>query len=659
MQYRFIFLLLLLSSFCQPQPLQADIRLPNIFSSNMVLQRNQSIKIWGWADKREKVELLLGPVTYETRADREGKWEIIINPMPAGGPHEIIILGKNDIFLNNILFGDVWICAGQSNMQWTLDQTGYQESDLNFLNSARVRLFQVPIEMDYLPREEVAGGDWKSISADNIKHFSAVAYHYGKYIHHETGVPIGLISSNLGATAIEAWMSNKTLMRFDQFVPEIAPHFNRGKNFEQMRTDFEQSRTSWESQYYHKGPGIAGKWYEPTTDLSQWKEALVPGYWEETELGPHDGAVWFRREFDLPPEFSEKKFLISLNQIDDYDIAWVNGHKIGETFGRHNFRNYTVDSSLLKATGNVLVVRAFDLGGFGGFSTHAFWGNPIILGKWHYRVGAKIDPITFPEVDMPNASPFSSPGVLYNANIAPLTRFPIKGVIWYQGESNAGRASEYRDLFPALIQDWRAKWGQGNFPFLFVQLANYGVEPLEPVESTWAELREAQTAALELSNTGMAVTIDIGEAGDIHPRNKAEVGRRLGAAALKVAYQQKNIHSGPLYRTHTLQDSTVIIDFEHTGKGLQTPDKYGYVKGFQIAGAGKVFHWARAHIKGNQVIVSSDAVPNPVAVRYGWADNPGKIDLYNSAGLPASPFRTDTWDGITAGKKFDHTVARF
>jgi sialate O-acetylesterase len=406
------------------------------------------------------------------------------------------------------------------------------------------------------------------------------------------------------------------------------------------------------------------KWYEPETDLSEWKDIEMPGYWEDLapELAHHDGAVWFRRTFDLPEGFSGDKYLIALNQLDDYDIAWVNGVKVGETFGRHNFRNYFVDAKILKPVGNVLVVRIVDTGGEGGFSTSAFWGNALIRGTWKYRKGMVLDSATFPKVSLPNVSPFSSPGVLFNSNIAPLTHTPIKGVIWYQGESNADRAYEYRGLFPTMIQDWRRHWGQGDFPFLFVQLANYREEPAQPQPSSWAELREAQTLALQLPNTGMAVAIDIGEAGDIHPRNKVEVGRRLCRAALRVLgidHGQDGVGSGPLYASHRIEGDRFVIWFEQVGSGLMTPDKYGYVRGFEMAGKDSVFHWAQARIEGETVEVFCEAVSEPVAVRYGWADNPGKIDLYNAAGLPASPFRTDDWPGMTKDKKFDASAARF
>lgn len=659
MKLRCIFFFIYLLFFSASLPLQANIRLPKIFGDHMVLQRDRPAKIWGWADKGESIQLFIDGQSYRTTAGQDGKWIIALKAFPAGGPHEINIKGKNEIRLQDVLFGDVWVCSGQSNMQWNLRQTDYEEKDTAFIQSGKARLFTVQIDSDYLPREDVKNGEWQTISFQNIYSFSAVGYHFGKYLQQELDVPIGLVSSNLGATAAEVWMSNETLLEFEQFRPEIKKIVDRGKNFAELRQDFEKKKEKWEKKHYLKGPGISAEWYRPETDVSDWPEMEFPRYWEEAGLEKHDGAVWFRKEFDLPADFKAEKLLIQLNQIDDYDIAWVNGHKIGETYGRHNHRTYYASADILKPKGNTLVVRAFDVGGYGGFTTAAFWGNPMLWGKWKYRAGLKIDASKFPAVELPNTTPFSSPGVLYNANIAPLTDMTIKGAIWYQGESNADRAYEYRKLFPALIRDWRDKWGQGDFPFLFVQLANWLEEPEKPGDSEWAELREAQAKALELPNTGMALAIDIGEAGDIHPKNKEDVGKRLGLSALKVAYGRDVVHSGPVFKSVKFNNREALIQFEHTGGGLVSKDKFGYIRGFEMAGEDRVFHWAKAEIRAGGVAASCDEVAKPVAVRYAWAHNPGPLDLYNKEGLPATPFRTDDWPGATKGKEYDSAAARF
>ncbi len=633
--------------------IRADVRLPVIFQSNMVLQREKPVQVWGWADPNEKVNVMLNGRSISVITNRYGKWRGELPALEAGGPYELFIHGKNKIIFKNILIGDVWICSGQSNMQWNIGQTGYVEKDTALIQRADIRLFTVQIDMDYMPRDDVKSSGWETLNKDNIKTFSAVAYHFGKQINRELNVPIGLINNSLGATAVETWMSNEALLHFPQFRSLIEPVVKEGKNFAQLQAAFENIKGEWNKHYY-KGVGFAEEWFNPVSDVSDWKPIKVSGNtWEEVnDLRDFDGAVWFRTTFDLPKNFDLKNFPISLSQIDDYDIVWVNGHKIGETYGRHNHRNYSVPTEYLKDVGNVLVVRVLDIGGIGGFTTSSFWGNTILWGDWLYK---KDETVAFRKIrqpNLPNATPFSSPAVLYNANIAPLTSFPIKGVIWYQGESNVDRAYEYKRLFPALIQDWRRQWRQGDFPFLFVQLANYEAESLVPKESNWAELREAQAMALGLPNTGMATAIDIGEANDIHPKNKEAVGTRLALAAMKVAYRKDTLISGPTFKKMNVEGNRAIVEYDNTGAGLVTKDKYGYVRGFQMAGSDQKFYWAQAKIEGNKVAITCPQVAKPVAIRYAWDNNPGAVDLYNKEGPPAIPFRTDEWKGLTADVVF-------
>lgn len=662
MQRKKIFHLSVMLSLCLfTIPSMADVRLPKIFESNMVLQRDKPVNVWGWASPGEAITIKLNDQSVSGKADRNGEWKVSLPALKAGGPYEMLISGKNEIILSNILIGDVWICGGQSNMQWRLDQTGFQEEDSAWLQKAPIRLFTVHTDMDYMPKEDLTGSGWKTLSKENINEFSAVAYHFGKYINQQLDVPIGLISDNLGATSIETWMSNEALMGFPQFEKVIGNIVKEGKSFSELHSDFEKKKSKWYDKHYFQGRGVEEQWYKPDTDVSKWKAIKVAGNtWEgEPELQNHDGAVWFRTSFDLPEGYSQDTFHLGLLQIDDYDIVWVNGIKVGETYGRHNHRNYTVATDLLKPKNNVLTIRVFDIGGIGGFTTNAFWGNDILWGDWLYKKGLLIPASNkFPAVKLPNATPFSSPTVLYNANIAPLTPMAIKGVIWYQGESNAERAYEYRELFPSLIKDWRKQFNQGDFPFLFVQLANYMEESQIPKEDNWAELREAQAMALTLTNTGMAAAIDIGEANDIHPKNKAAVGKRLGLAAMKVAYGKNIVYTGPTFKSMEIQDNAVVLKFDNIGSGLKTTDKHGYIRGFQVAGSDKKFYWAKASIEGETVIIRSKMVENPVAVRYAWSSNPGLLDLYNKEGLPAIPFRTDAWDGITKGVLFED-VTRF
>ena len=616
----------------------------------MVLQREMAIRVWGWADPGEKISVMLYGKFTSAKANKNGKWFAALPAMKAGGPFDLIIKGKNEIDLTDVLIGDVWICGGQSNMQWNISQTDYVETDTSFINHGNVRLFTVHTEMDYMPREDVKGLGWKKLSKENINLFSAVSYHFGKYLYSQLNVPIGLISNNLSASFVETWMSNEALLLLPQFRPVIEPIVKEGKSFDELQAAFEKIKPEWTKNYYYKGVGMDEQWFKPETATTDWKPIKASGntWVEEPDLMHHDGEVWFRTTFDLPENYNQDNFHLGLCQIDDYDIVWVNGAKVGETYGDHNHRGYNVPRKLLKDKGNVLVVRVFDAGGIGGFTTSPFWGNTILWGDWIYKKGSAIDPNKFPNPNVPNATPFSSPAVLYNANIAPLTTFPIKGVIWYQGESNIDRAYEYRELFPAMIRDWRKQWKQGDFPFLFVQLANHHEESPLPTQSIWAELREAQAMTLTLPNTGMATAIDIGEANDIHPKNKLEVGRRLGLAAMNVAYGKQVVSSGPTFAKMRVDGNFIIIEYHNIGSGLTTKDKYGYVRGFQIAGADQKFYWAQAKIKDNTVVIVCKDVNHPVAVRYAWDDNPGPLDLYNKEGLPAIPFRTDEWKGITA-----------
>lgn len=419
----------------------AEIKMPGIFGNNMVLQRDMPIPVWGKANPGEKVTVTMGNSAETAKADRLGNWRVKLPPMVAGGPFRMSVKGENVVQFDGVLIGDVWLCGGQSNMQWQVHQTGYEERDSSLIEKDQVRLFTVDIATDYKPKEDLSGTGWKKLSPENISRFSAVAYHFGKYIHQELGVPVGLISDNLGATSIETWMSYGALSAFPQFDPEVKAFAKLNKSAEEINRDFEDSKARWYHKTYYKGPGIDSKWYLPETDVTDWATMEASGNtWETTDLKDHDGAVWFRKTFDLPVGFSGETYLLNLSQIDDHDIVWINGEKVGETFGRHNHRNYEVPARLLKPKNNVIVVRIFDAGGIGGFTTSAFWGNPVLWGEWKYRKGMAIDAAKFQIPVVENVTPFSTPGALFNGSIAPVIPYGIKGVIWYQGESNADRA---------------------------------------------------------------------------------------------------------------------------------------------------------------------------------------------------------------------------
>ena len=623
----------------------------------MVLQRDQPIAIWGKASPEERIRIRFNEKQYRTRADEYGKWSVQLASMPAGGPYDLQLLGENTITLKNVMVGDVWICSGQSNMEWIIERFPYADKEAEDANVADIRLFTVPRDKSFLPKTDITGGTWKAAIGDQIKDFSAVAYFFGRHLNESQKVPIGLISTSWGGTIIETWMSEDGLEQYDDFKGVLELNEN-GKLIETSRQLLAE-RKQWIDQYYQQGPGMENHWYRTDTDHSNWGKMKVPGFWENQQLPDFDGVVWYRKEFYLLENQAEKDHVLNLERIHDHDIVWINGKKVGATFDNLNQRSYEIPARVLKPEKNVLVVRVFDIGGGGGFrgAPERFSIQPadtssdpqILAGTWKFKKGLDPSKTQIPTFPKSEIWPNDYPTLLYNAMINPLIPMSIKGAIWYQGESNAGRAEDYRKLFSGMIEDWRSKWGQGDFPFLFVQLAGFATKN---ENDDWPALREAQAMALELPNTGMAVAVDIGEKDDIHPKNKQEVGRRLGLAALKVAYGQEVVHTGPVFKSMEINGQKAYLAFDFMTGGLQVKGRYGYIKGFAIAGADQKFHWAKAYLENDKVVVYSENVAQPVAVRYAWENFPGDANLYNQAGLPMAPFRTDDWPGKTDGLRF-------
>nr|WP_293299934.1 sialate O-acetylesterase [Allomuricauda sp.] len=644
-----------------PMLVCGQIELPPIFSSHMVLPRNKQIPLEGKAEPRTTLTITIGSQSHTAKADKNGVWKVNLQPMVAGGPFVLQIEDDQgrELTLDNLLVGDLWLCAGQSNMQYTLNMLRYKETPDDNYDSPNLRLCSVWVDRDYLPRKDVPNAVWQEVSKETARNFSAVGYFFGKNLVGEQEVPIGLISSNLGATAIETWMGMDVLKTFPQFDEVTQKVGKINKSFKTLDSELEKFRKKWDDKYYLKGPGIEGKWYEEGYDYSNWEECTLPAFWDDFGYASHDGSMWFKRTFDLDSVQMENDFNIVLNQIDDYDRVWVNGVQIGESFGKSNFRNYSAPKDILREKGNILTVRVFDVGGKGGIYTNAFWGNSILNGTWKYKKGVRIDSSRFPQPEVANGSPFSHPMLLYNASIAPLHKIPITGVIWYQGESNESRAVEYGSLLPAMIQDWRKQWNNPKMPFLVVQLANYRQEDAEPKNSQWAELRESQMKATELEHVDIVNAIDIGDANDIHPYNKKEVGRRLALLAQHHTYG-KTLKKSPVFKGSTLSDSIITIEFETYGSPLKSMDKHGYVRGFAMAGADGKFYWAKAKVLNDtQVAVYHGDIKKPMYVRYAWSDNPGPLDLVNADGLPVFPFRTDDFELSTEKNRYSYDPHAF
>ncbi len=630
----------------------ADVTLPKIIGSGMVLQRDREISVRGWAGKGEKITVTFNGTTAKTKAGKTGKWTAKLPSMPAGGPYEMTIEGKNTITLSNILLGDVWVCSGQSNMQWTVSNSKNPGEEISNADYPNIRLFSVPRVTSTKPLSDIQSGEWTECSPQSIPDFSAVGYFFGRCLHKHLDVPIGLIHTSWGGTMIETWISGpsiRTITEFEAVVDKLQKIDEKDylkeitAKYDKMLEDFGDTQ----------GGLVDGKalWAAAALDESVWKEMELPTLWENRGLKELDGVVWFRKTIDLPESIVDSDVTLHLGKIDDSDITWINGTKVGETIDKYNqLRHYEIAPGVLKPGKNVITVRVTDTGGGGGLYGDAadmvleYTDKKISLaGVWKYR----ISPVDL-KVNKSGFGPNDNPTLLYNAMVHPLLPCVVKGVIWYQGEANTGRAYKYRTLMPLLIEDWRRAFENPDMPFFMVQLANFMAAKPEPSASNWAELREAQLmTALNDPNAGLAVTIDIGEADDIHPRNKQDVGKRLALAARKIAYGENIIHSGPTYKAMEIDENKVVLTFENTGSGLTAKDKYGYLKGFAIAGEDSNFVWAGAKIKGDKVVVYNESIQNPVAVRYAWADNPDDANLYNAEGLPASPFRTDDWPGLT------------
>lgn len=654
----FIFGLIFITTGCA----KAKITLPSVFSDNMVIQQKANVAIWGKGVPEHIINISTtwSQKTYASKADRNGNWKIKVETPSYGGPYNITISDGEKLILKNILIGDVWICSGQSNMEMPLTGWGNIKNYKQEIAAAKypnIRLLQVNHNTSNLPLTDaaVANEGWVPCTPDHIAGFSSVAYFFAREVYKRTGIPIGLIHTSWGGTIAEAWTSGSTLQGMPDFA--LAAKKIAQTNDEKEKQDFGKKMGVWQKMVVAKDRGYAGGkaiWASNSFDDAEWKSMPVPGYWEQAGLPNMDGVVWFRKKITIPQSWAGKSLKISLGTIDDEDITYFNGEKIGGMPSVGDIRIYTVPANKVKAGESVLAVRVFDTGGSGGvygdknrISITSSNGNTISLaGNWSYNVGLNAKEIPEKPVlaDGPNR-----PAVLYNAMINPFIRFPIRGAIWYQGESNADRADQYRELFPAMIQDWRKKWNIGDFPFYYVQLANFMKRNNWPDNSAWAELREAQMKTLALPNTGMAVSIDIGDEMDIHPKNKQDVGRRLGLIALAKTYGKKIAYSGPVLSSSAVLNNSVILNFKHADGGLYAKGGTS-LKGFAIAGADHQFYWAKARIEGTTVIVSSPEVPNPVVVRYAWADNP-ECNLYNGAGLPASPFRTDNWQLTTYGRK--------
>jgi sialate O-acetylesterase len=629
---------------------KAQLTLPKVFGDSMVLQREMAIPVWGTANPGSQVTGQLGTAQVTAKAGKDGKWLLRFPKFTAGGPYTLKIMEQGKphtaIELKGILIGDVWVASGQSNMEMEVQQAADARREIENARFPQVRFLVVEHDKRLTPQSDLLAGKWKVCDTASVKKFSAVAYYFARKLHADQQVPVGIIQSTWGGTPVEAWTSREMLLASP--ISRAQTLSNDTLSFD--REDFVKDSLNWIRiwQLVYNPQNNAANIF-PAVDYNDadWTAIEMPRVLKDFGIGNYEGIVWLRKKVSLPASFAGKDLTINLGHPEMNYSVYFNGQEICKNIWNSNAtHSFTIPAGLVKSGNNTIAIRVAMLWGGGGLNQPAddlYLTDGVtkisLAGKWLYK--KDLEP-AFPKIR--NYQYY--PTVLFNAMINPLIPFGIKGFIWYQGEANAQAAYNYRTLFPMLIKDWRQRWRQGDVPFLFVQLANFMKTTPLPAESDWAELREAQTMTSSLPNTGMACIIDIGEGNDIHPKNKQEVGRRLALAANKMVYKQTVIAaSGPMYKNFQRQGSRVRIDFTNTGAGLSTKDGKE-VTGFAIAGNDHKFYWAKAIIEGDYVIVYADSVQEPEAVRYAWANNP-ECNLVNSEKLPAIPFRTDKWKGIT------------
>jgi len=638
MHKNILFIPLILISFLNCQPSNAQLAVANIFGEHMVLQRETVVKIWGTSSPNDVILFSLNRNTQTIKTNDEGKWSLEISPQEAGGPHVISISSaRNKVEWKDIYFGDVYLCSGQSNMEWPLYLTENAEAEISQSNHPLIRQYKVPRSSSDSLASDLGESSWQPGNSETLKDFTAVGYYFAKKIAEHEGVPIGLINSSWGGSRIEPWMSASALGadNSDQLLIPIREReahdrvalkrdlLTKFGPFKSVSKRVEEKTVDWE---------------RPDLNKKNWQPIEINGNWENEGYEKLDGVVWYRTNFTLTKKQIKDDYELILGTIDDSDVTFVNGIRVGGMIDAHNVqRKYPIAKSILKVGENILAVRVEDTGGGGGInSANVQMGlrsqaNFFPLNNnWKIKLEAQYAFGNFNENQIPT--------VLYNKMIYPIRNFSLKGILWYQGESNADQdRPTYSKLFKGLIDDWRSLWGDDKLPFLFVQLAAFQKAPEEPEYSSWPAIRMAQKDALDLPNTGMAVTIDVGDAEDIHPRNKKTVGERLALSAQHIIYGNGNIYRGPNPKQIRKIANQLIIEY-NSGEGLYFKNNNLSERQFSVAGPNGKFYWANPKLSNGTVVLSCPEVENPMEVRYAWASNPDQASLYNNSNLPAEPF---------------------
>ncbi|MDQ8205531.1 sialate O-acetylesterase [Pelagicoccus sp. SDUM812003] len=627
--------------------LSAEVTLPSIVGDDMVLQRDQELTIWGWADPGESISLSFRGHERHATTDEKGRWSLQLPPLEAGGPDDMLISGENEITLTDILVGDVWLASGQSNMTHMFNRwTEEYAAEIAQSENSEIRQFHVPTRTALTgPQDRYPGLEWKRANPENLLSFTVVGYAFAKTLYDEYQVPQGIIMSAVGGTLIEAWTSEEGFQEF----PEQLAIIERNKDAEYVERVNAEAQADREA---NPGPqtedaGLTGevKWYDPAYEPLNWKTINVPGYWEHQGIRDLDGVVWYRKEIEIPDAMLGTDVTLKLGRIRNADDVYVNGQRVGGWGYEYPQRRYTIPADLLQPGKNLFVVRVANQWGNGGFipdKPYQLEANGEIVdlkGAWSYKVGEVYRPNPYQYKQGINAQ--SQPSSLYNAMIAPFTSYGIRGILWYQGESNAGNPDAYAKYLPNLIDDWRRHFGSKQIDFYIAQLPKFMDVDYLPADSNWAKMREVQLqTARNTPGVGIGINIDLGEWNDIHPGKKWEVGERLALQAMTISYDQDLVASGPIFTSQKIEGDQIVLSFENVDGGLVSTNGEPLAH-FAIAGPDKNFVWGEAKIVGDTVVVSSDEIPNPKYVRYAWADNPDFANLGNEKGMPAAPFRTD------------------
>ena len=630
----------------------AEVRLAEVFGEHMVLQRDRPLKLWGRATPGQTLDIAFAGRSARAAVAADGRWQVQFPPLPAGGPHRLTVKGDATVQLDDVLIGDVWLLGGQSNMEWPLAPTDTGPQDVASPQNPQLRHLRVPLRARLKPEADIGPAPWVVAEPGRVGEFSAIGYHFARRLQAVQGIPIGLVNAAWGGSMLETWVRRDAALADPDLAPAVRALPTDPGAFGAAQLQRLLPRvTAWQAGLAVDGVDASG--WSAATDLdAAWPTLKAPGLWEEQGLADLDGIVWLRKRVELSAAQAAGTAELHLAKVDDCDEVWVNGQRVGGQCGYDQPRRYALPAGVLRAGANWIAVRVTDTGGGGGFHGDAAAmrldtaaGSVALAGAWKARV-EKIS-----VADQPTAN--DAPTLAHNGLIAPLQGLSVRGVLWYQGESNVWRAEAYAGTFKRLIQDWRTQFGDPKLPFFFVQLAAFlPLADNQPGAGGWPELREAQAAALTLPHTGMATAIDVGDATDIHPRNKRTLGERLAALALHEFGLRAAPASGPRLLGHEVRDGELALRLADTAGGLRPARAGEPLRGFLLAGADRRWVPAQARIEGDRIVLRSRGVPQPVAARYAWVNNPSEANVVGGDGLPLPPLRTDSWPLESAGRKY-------